>query len=66
MDMEKYKELKDHLNQDKVKHTELRGTLADLRKTPSLWNNVDLGGTPAPTSIIAERIVPVMAMATSM
>eukprot|EP00975_Prorocentrum_lima_P065988 12906634-Prorocentrum_lima.AAC.1 len=41
MDEERYKELKDRFTQERVKHTELRRSLADLqaRKTPSPWNS---------------------------
>eukprot|EP00975_Prorocentrum_lima_P027694 5822102-Prorocentrum_lima.AAC.1 len=61
MDKEKYKELKDHFNQEKVNNTELIKTLAYLqhRKTPSPCNNVAPGGTPSPTPITTERAVPV-------
>eukprot|EP00975_Prorocentrum_lima_P033928 7127144-Prorocentrum_lima.AAC.1 len=47
---ERYKELKYQYNQEKVKCTELRKSLADLhaRKTPS-------PGTPSPTAIPVER-----------
>eukprot|EP00975_Prorocentrum_lima_P007720 1654741-Prorocentrum_lima.AAC.1 len=50
MGKERYGELSDHYNKEKVKHTELRKALADLqaKPTPSPWNNM-YPGTPPPT-----------------